>query len=251
MFGVASLAALLFDRRWRESLLFAHPVLLLGSGLVLYNQSHFGNSFGGGYLAEAGRWETSLSVGLTGLLVAPSRGLLIYSPALWLLPFGLWSLRSDSSLSRLQRIVLAWWLLAALGTLFVYARWHMWWGGWSYGPRFLSEVMPLLGIFFALAYERLTTRFGTKGQFLAWALVLASVSVHYLGVFGHGSAWMVGKHGGDMFSMADTQIAAHAAHLWNARPASLLIPVLIASGFLLVRVVQTRQPTGFRMSGEP
>lgn len=251
LFGLASLAALLTGRRWRESLLFALPVLVLGSGLVLYNQTHFGNSFGGGYLDEAGRWETPLSVGLAGLLIAPSRGLLIYSPALWVLPLGLWSLGAGSSLSRMQRAVLGWWLLAVIGTLFVYARWHMWWGGWSYGPRFLSETIPLLGILFALATERLTARFGTRGRLVAWGLVLLSVSVHYLGVFGHGSAWMVGKHGGDMFSLEDTQIAAYAVHLWQARPASLLLPALVGSGLLVAWAIRSRQPAASRESSEP
>jgi hypothetical protein len=235
LFALASLGALALNHRWRESATLLLPVLLLGCGLLAYNVLHFDHALGGGYLAETYRFETPLRVGLAGLLVAPSRGLLIYSPALLLVPLGLRRLLRGVPLDRTRNSVVIAWLGAAVVTLLFYARWHMWWGGWSFGPRFLTESIPIFGVLFAFAYQELETQFGQAGRRAGWALVWLSVAIHFAGVFGHGTDWMADKTGSDMFSLEGTQLAAHASHLWNDRPAALLLPVTVGIGAWLVR----------------
>ena len=237
-FAAASVAALVANGRVRQAGLVLIPVALFGSWLAAYNLSHFGDPLAGGYLGEARRFDTPLARGLAGLLLSPSRGLLVYAPALWLLPFGLCRLASGRGAGALQRSVLWWWLLAALLTLLLYSRWHVWWGGWSFGPRFLTETLPVLGVVFALSYADVSERFGRKGRALAWGMVALSVGVQFVGVFGHGSDWMLGKQGADMFSLTDTQIAAHAWHVWTDRPAALLLPLGVGLAALGVRAVQ-------------
>src|SRR4029453_11634424 len=96
--------------------------------LVWPNGSHFGHVTLGGYAADNWHETPPWWLGLGGLLGAPSRGLLIYSPALLLAPLGLGALRRLSNC----RLMLLAWTAAGLGTVIFYARWHDWRGGWCY-----------------------------------------------------------------------------------------------------------------------
>lgn len=75
---------------------------------------------------------------LAGLLISPGRGLFVYSPFLltvFLVAVGLWPALKRY---RLQLLVWVW-----LGLhLFIVVRAASWWGGASYGPRLLVDVLP-------------------------------------------------------------------------------------------------------------
>ena len=216
-FALATVGALVAQRRLRGVMWLMLGALLPAILLVHYNWAHFGHPLLGGY--ENDDWNTSspLWLGLSGLLIAPSRGLFVYSPALLLAIPGAWMLfhRSDEPATSARSMLLSW--LAAVGvTVVFFARWHDWWGGWSYGPRFLSETMPVLGLSFAVAYAGLRYQWQRA---VAIALVVLSVSVHALGVFGHSgyAAWQL-RHmspdgGRSLFALEDTQIEAHARAL--------------------------------------
>jgi hypothetical protein len=77
--------------------------------------------------------------GLPGLLLSPSRGLLIYMPVCLFSIWGMvtvWRRSSDAILYRyLVLAVLAHWIFLAV--------WPMWWAGWSFGPRLFCSMIPL------------------------------------------------------------------------------------------------------------
>jgi hypothetical protein len=83
--------------------------------------------------------SSKVPVALAGNLVSPSRGLFIFSPVLLLCVVGIVLMRRKGALSGLE---------AAFGAAIV-LQWVAvsffphWWGGWAYGPRFLSDVLPL------------------------------------------------------------------------------------------------------------
>lgn len=235
LFAAASILALAAHRRWAESALLAVIVASMGGVLVAYNHHYFGNLLAGGYLEEANAWSTPLRVGIPGLLIAPSRGLLIYSPAFLLLPFARTQLRMHGRLSTLESGMMVGWLAAAVATLFVYAKWHAWWGAWCFGPRFLTEAVPILALAFALAFDYLNHRWASWGARVAWVLVLASVAVHFIGVFGYHLDWMSSHGGADMFQVTDTQIGARIRILLGERPVSLALPLSAAIGLLIYR----------------
>lgn len=83
--------------------------------------------------------RTPLWLALVGHLFSPARGLFVFSPFFLLLLPGLWLLR------RQARQPLLWLCLAWLALhLYVASRGTNWWGGDSFGPRILTElVLPL------------------------------------------------------------------------------------------------------------
>ena len=217
-FAAATVAALLFDRRWRATawtVLGGVPPALL---LVLYNWHYFGNLTVGGYATDNWAETPPLWVGLGGLLVAPSRGVFVYSPALVFALYGAVLLyrRAEEPVESIRALLGAW-LAAAVVSLLFYARWHDWRGGWCFGPRFLCEVMPVACLLFAQSYETLRTR---TARALACALVAASVAIHVVGVFGHGGhvAWNERHEREDqgrcLFELDDTQLEAHVRSMF-------------------------------------
>jgi len=216
-FALATEGAVVTGRRWRDVVGLALGGVIPLVILLHYNWVIFGHPFLGGYKYDNWAESTPIWLGLSGLVVAPSRGMLVYSPALLLVLPGVWMLiRGDNERRAATRGIILSWLAAAGASLLFYSRWHDWWGGWSYGPRFLCETMPVLCLLFAYAYEGLRYRWQKR---VAVALVMLSVSVHMIGVFGYSgyAAWQL-RHslpdqGHSLFSVRDTQIEAHARAL--------------------------------------
>ena len=75
-------------------------------------------------------------IGLLGNLVSPSRGLLIFSPMYAVVLLGLIAVGNKLRQNPLFWLCLAWFSL----TLFLAARAATWYGGWSFGPRLLTDA---------------------------------------------------------------------------------------------------------------
>jgi hypothetical protein len=181
--------------------------------LCFYNYHYFGNLLVGGYIHDNWADTPPLWLGLGGLLVAPSRGVFVYSPALVLALHGAVVLSRRGLETDPTRTLLRSWVVAATVTVLFYARWYEWRGGWCYGPRLLCETMPIACLLFGLSFEALRTRLMRA---VAVALVAVSVAVHVVGVYGHGGyvAWHQRHERQDqgrcLFELEDTQIEAHA-----------------------------------------
>lgn len=203
-FVLATLAFFPFVRPLREI-----PALLVGLALpalamIAFNHALFGSIIGGGYAQElAGpRFISDGRVGLAGLLIAPSRGVFVYTPAFLLAPLAL------VGAHRCRRANAPWlwsWALAAFAIACFYSSWHDWKGGWCFGPRFLSETAPIGCMLFAVAVHR---NQGAWMKIAAPVLVSASIVVHAIGVFGYSGDWHMRHHGDDMslFHFTDNQI---------------------------------------------
>jgi hypothetical protein len=122
-----------------RSLPLAAPVLLAGGVTLAYNYLRFGAPLDAGYLPIE-QFSGKLQEGLLGLLLSPGRGLLFYVPVLLLLVPAL------PVLWRAHRAEAAFILLLAASQTLLYARWHVWFGGWCWGPRFLAPLMPFLAL---------------------------------------------------------------------------------------------------------
>lgn len=117
-----------------------------GMVALAYNFYFFRNATGTYTFAM---WAGSAWNGVVGLLVSPGRGLLIYMPVtLFALCAFLPAARDARRKHRL--------LLVACATLIVLhflvvSRVNLWWGGYCWGPRYLTETLPLFVVLMALA----------------------------------------------------------------------------------------------------
>ena len=155
--------------------------VLLSALLLLYNLAYFG-SFTGGYgdvlpatTISKGLLSTDIE-GVVGLLVSPNRGLLVYTPFAFFSFWGglsLWLRRSDPLLRYLS--------LGVIGQIVLYGKYQMWWGGWCFGPRFLTDVAPFLCFFLVPILPRLIK--GSLLRSLFVVAVLLSVTVQVTGAF--------------------------------------------------------------------
>ncbi|MBI3522448.1 MAG: hypothetical protein HY071_05020 [Chloroflexi bacterium] len=161
--------------RPRASLAVAAGTVVGLLPLLAYDAIAFGDALEHGYGTKP--FDTPLWTGLYGLLLSPSRGMLVYMPYLVaaLVALVLAWRRAGHVARRLRGLSLAW-----LATLLLYATYAEWWGGRVFGARFLDDLAPVL--FAALAWgigSGLLARPPSRALFwigAAWSLLLFQVA---------------------------------------------------------------------------
>lgn len=121
-------------------LLAAYNTYYLGSPWE-FGQAKVGHDVALGKTGSADLWQTPLWLGAAGLMISPSRGLLVFSPFMVFALAGsvvLWTRRRFAPLCPL-----AVGMAVLLGIAF---KWFDWWGGWCYGPRPIVDTMPFLSL---------------------------------------------------------------------------------------------------------
>ena len=183
--------------RWNAVFRFAVAAGGTGVAGALYNYWLFGNLVGGApfrteywteELGSAGMFSGSLWVGMAGLTVSPSRGILIFSPVVLVAIAGAvksWRTRPVSDALLLARYS----SLAALAVFLTYSKFIVWWGGHGYGPRYLTDAMPFLGLPLAAGFLWLDRRRSRIAYSAAIALLVYSVAVQAIGAFCWPSPW--------------------------------------------------------------
>jgi len=116
-------------------------------------------------------------IGALGLLVSPNRGILVFSPIVVVALAGLSGARSGGRGSRALR----WYGAAALAQFLTYSAFSVWWAGYTYGPRYVLDILPLLVPFAAVGLARLAARRVVRG--LLVLLLVWSIAVSALGAF--------------------------------------------------------------------
>jgi hypothetical protein len=218
--GLAAAGGLLMcDRRSLAAYVLA--VFPVGLGVLAYNLHYFGSPLEFGQLAVGAHiarmktgspelWQTPVSVGAAGLLVSPSRGLLVYSPffaAAFAGAFIAWKEQKYAPLRFLTVAVPALWLPSFL--------WFDWWGGWTYGYRPIVDSAPLLAILCVASIDRIFAR-------PAWrfALIVAmawSVCVQALGVLAYRPSDWNARLIGPNAAAANIDLPEYRARLWSVR----------------------------------
>jgi hypothetical protein len=166
--------------RFRDWLSLSVPAI--GAALVIgFNITWFGSALGATPRLEAlhpaihaltGTFSTHSWTGAAGLLVSPSRGLLVFSPIVLVAAGGLGTAWREG-----RRGPLGWLLLAAFAQFALYASYTVWWSGHEYGPHYCVDLLPLLvplasAAIPTIARNRLT-RFACFVA-LAWSVLLAA-----------------------------------------------------------------------------
>jgi hypothetical protein len=117
------------------------PLAIAAAVTVAYNLLRFADPLEFGYRPPVDPgFTTPLAEGTAGLLFSPEKSVVLFAPAIVLVPF------AAVALWRVQRAVVALVLAVFAATWVLAATWHSWQGGWSWGPRL---VIP--GVVLALA----------------------------------------------------------------------------------------------------
>ena len=166
----------------RLSAFFA-PLVALGLLVIVYNFYYFGSLLGAyestfknlGYVGIEGGFHGSWLNGLVGLLVSPNRGLFVY------VPWTIFSIAGAVALIRRDpRGWMTWLAVGALLHFLFYAKLERWYGGYTFGPRYLVDLLPLLAFWLVPFFER------PRGPVLKTLLALAiafAVGVQLIGAF--------------------------------------------------------------------
>ena len=139
--GVLVLLAL----RWRRGLpWFLAPFAAVISAFVIFSHTVLDMWLPSYYLPQrldGGEFWLALA----GVMISPGRGLVVFTPLLLILALTLSSWRRISANERALVLLGVGWLIAHWLAI---ARFPHWWGGWSFGPRLMIDVLP--GIFLAV-----------------------------------------------------------------------------------------------------
>lgn len=182
--------------------IYRRQIIFLAFGLTsislsaIWNFYYFGDWLGGyTILAQSAGiplYEFTLKQWLTsflGILISPSRGLLIFSPVVvYAIPgtYQTWKLKSNKD----EKLIICL-MFAALGLFLNYCFYKIWWAGGSYGPRFLTDSLPVLC--YTLAYfidSQITqlykqiNRIGFLGLSTFFVLMILSTFPQVVGAFG-------------------------------------------------------------------
>lgn len=144
--------------------------------VALYNWAYLGSPLHHGFSGSLGRFTEPWGLGHLGLLVSPGKGLLVFTPVTVIALCGL--VRAYRGGER--------WLVgcaggAALAHWLLMGRWQEWHGGECWGPRMLTDLLPLLFLFMPEGLRMLPR----LGRILAGL----SVGVQALGALAYDYRW--------------------------------------------------------------
>jgi hypothetical protein len=131
----------------RQALLAAAVVLGAVLVFVVVSQLTLGAPLPNYYLPQRLSGSHYLPA-LVGNLVSPGRGLLIFAP-IFLVPL-LFARHTRSALGEHRGLVLVA-LVWPLAHILLVSRLQHWWGGYSYGPRLLTDILPGLFVLLCVA----------------------------------------------------------------------------------------------------
>jgi hypothetical protein len=165
--------AVRWPRRALGLVAWGAPVVV---ALLAYQWLYFGSPLRHGFSGSAARFSEPWGYGHLGLLVSPAKGLLVFTPVVIVAAAGLvvaFRLGQRWLAATLGSAVIAHWLLMG--------RWSEWHGGESWGPRMMTDALPLLFVFLPDGFNRMPR--------VAPALAAVSVAVQLLGAFSYDYRW--------------------------------------------------------------
>jgi hypothetical protein len=191
----------------RNALLASAIISVCAAVLAVENVRWFGHALGAlpllqehnAVVHQSGASFRLNGEGWLGLLVSPNRGLLIYSPVLLLAAGGI-----RPALQKRSQSPLVWCLIAAAAQYGLYATYSVWWGGHTYGPRYMLDLLPLLVPIAAVGVAPLTSTAALRaagGMALAWSVLVAAT-----GAFCYPA---------DQWNVVPTDVDRNHARLWS------------------------------------
>ncbi|HEV8253546.1 MAG TPA: hypothetical protein VGQ78_02220 [Vicinamibacteria bacterium] len=175
--ALAAALAAAIGLRWRRQApwlaLWASPAVAF---VLLYDWRTFGSPLQHGFSDSLSRFSEPWGVGHVGLLASPAKGLFVFTPM---------AAVALAGFVRAWRLGERWWpaalAAAALAHWVLIGRWSEWHGGESWGPRLMTDALPLLLFFLPEAQDTL--------PLLTRVAAALSIAVQALGAFAYDYSW--------------------------------------------------------------
>ena len=148
--NIVLLPALVFALLLAKATLAQHArfwtLPLIGGVIVASYNLYVFHNISGGYAIRGLR--SPFWTGLAGILFSPGRGLLIYTPVALFALCALWP-GARAARHKYAPLFTASFMFVILDLILI-AKWRIWWGGYCWGPRLLTELAPPLIVLMAI-----------------------------------------------------------------------------------------------------
>ena len=184
---VGALTLVKWKRDWRTGLTNAGVYTAAWAittipGVCLWNLYRTGEFFDVGYRSATILWQTDRAyIGIFGVLASPSFGLFVFMPVA---AVGLWGLLGKAPDRPIWLAMLVLVVTAVVG----YGSFADWFGGVSWGPRYLTAVTPFLVLGVGVVLQARATNLAmrlTVGGLAAWSLGISVLGV----LFDYQTGW--------------------------------------------------------------
>src|SRR3989338_762755 len=188
-----------------------------------YNYAYFQNIFASGQLIASQNialiqtsdqylWSGDMIQGMIGILFSPSRGIFIYSPFFVLLFLNAMPWKREPI-----GILL---LVCSISLLITASLWFNLWGGYTYGYRTISDIIPFIIILLSLSFNEM---YGTKWKrSIFWFLLVLAFSIQMIGAYLYDNSWNiennVDKNHDVLWDWSNTQIGYYINKMLSRAP---------------------------------
>ncbi len=151
---------------------------------VWYNKTFYLGIQNEGYASQIfTNWLSPFPISFLGVWLSPNKGILIYSPVLIFSLVGLY--RAIKEKVEGKGLYLLFGFIVLFHTLII-SLWKHWYGGWSFGYRMSSDILPFL-IFLLVPY--VSSPVFSKSKSLFYVLFGLSVAVEVFGLVFFDGIW--------------------------------------------------------------
>jgi hypothetical protein len=186
----------------RPALRFACGAAVVAASFLLLNLLVYGRALQPYFRASRVGVSATTVQALLGNLVSPARGLFVFLPVSLVCGFGFLLKRRAGTLSALDVAVAA----SAVGYWLLVSAFPSWWAGWSYGPRFLTDVAPMLVWFLPPVLAEIVDRRRAALGVVVAVTIAVSVTIQARGALDQSTAdW----------NWKPTDIGVDRARLWD------------------------------------
>lgn len=207
--GVVGLGGWIFFRSPKRAVFTLTVAAISYLPCIALYESLYGNMLGPHTIPLAmteGRWHIGRLDRLAGVFVCPGRGLFVYQPWALLAPLAFLPAVRRMVKDRDRRARPSGWMAYCLVIPLIHcavvSAWHDWSGGYCWGSRLLTDVIPPLGLLSVPAIEWLWRAPRTRPLILA--LAVAGMLTHIPCVYGGAAAWnYVTDHDRDLWSWSN------------------------------------------------
>jgi len=178
--SIIILSLFVFFHYRRYFIYFIFWALSIALPFIIYNKSVYGSLFSTYYNPGRILSFSSFPEALMGNLISPSRGLFIFSPVLLFAIAGILIKYKQQNFKKLDLSL----LLIILLHWIVISGYPQWWGGYSFGPRFFSDMIPFFIYFLSPVPGELIKQKGFRRSGLiviGFGLLAFSFFVHFRG----------------------------------------------------------------------